>query len=320
MSMFHKIHYSLLWIWLLLMVLLLLPGCTNLALTRATLRHAEASSDLRYQEVMENLAMTASVPSILPAFSSIYAGTTDLSDSIKVSSSTVWARTAIKPIGFATAFATQSLDFLGSRSLKQNWVLDPTIVPEKLRAMRAALQWVTVGPQNTGPDALMLKKYVPSHQRQGPDGKAQFVKGDDKGYYFDVVNELANLPPNWLHKETRACDIPKDACFWAGCHGCYVWVGADGMRGLSEFTLVMQKIARVDFASVYFPQAQTRTVKMSLDTHVDGLIADVTVYMDADGVLTSGQNLPAIPIKGRLDNVGKYAELKSVINASTKSP
>ena len=38
-------------------VLVVFTGCTTLSLRRQTLSHAESASDLRYREVMENLAM-----------------------------------------------------------------------------------------------------------------------------------------------------------------------------------------------------------------------------------------------------------------------
>ena len=48
--------------------------------------------------------------------------------------------------------------------------------------------------------------------------------------------------------------------------------------------------------------------------------ASATLNVDPNGFLTPGQNQPALPLKARIDNVGQYADLKSVINAAAKSP
>jgi len=157
-------------IFLLFVIMAVGPGCTSTALKRATLFQAQSSMDLRYKEVVENLAMVASNPDILPAYSTIFAGTADINDTGKATSTSVWSRIAMKPFRFASFFSTQTADFLGSRAIKSNWTLDPVIVPEKLRAIRAASRWVILGPQNAGPDIVYLKTY-----ELGPSGKLESV-------------------------------------------------------------------------------------------------------------------------------------------------
>jgi hypothetical protein len=301
-------------------------GCTSVALERATLAHADSSTDLRYKEAMENLAMIASDPGLLPAYSSIHAGTTDVSDTIRGSSASAWARTAMKPFRYATYFATQNADFTGSRAVKSNWTLDPVIVPEKLRAMRAACKWVAFGPENVGSESRFLKRYEPPQFSEQPskgcfDHMAE-TPGFEKGYYFDVEDRLLALPRSWLHCADRRLDVPRDACYCAGCGGKYVWVGPEGMAALSEFVLILQQIARADLGSAYFPKTATRTIQIPFTVQgvLGGGIATATLYIDEMGRLTPGENLPAIPIKARRDNVGLSAELRSVISASAKGP
>ena len=57
--------------------------------------HAESSTDLRYREVMENLTITADNPATLPAYFSIYSGTTGVNDMVKATSTSVWSRMAL---------------------------------------------------------------------------------------------------------------------------------------------------------------------------------------------------------------------------------
>jgi hypothetical protein len=413
--------------WLLLVsVLAIGPGCTSVALKRATLAQAESSTDLRYKEVIENLAMSAAEPDILPSYSSIYAGSTDVNDVIRATSASVWVRAALKHPGwFATFFSTQTADFVGSRAVKSNWTLDPTIVPEKLRAMRAASRWVTLGREEVGPDLRYLFAYKPPTYQtwfellplpsekdlsripisgrnlvivaevnrmlyfrifngsgvQKIDGYAKDIikntelskqinnlsyidselkrlkpganlspeveanvlaavttvlqhpvpsdfapvmtdPGTGEGNFFDVIDDLAALPPGWLHRETRWKDVPWNACYSAGSGDTFVWVGPEGMEGLSKFLLILQKIARTDFGSAYYPKTLTRKVEKDFAFKEQGknYVATATFYLDEQGLLTSGQNAPALPRKVRVDNVGTASELKSVISATAKSP
>jgi len=302
-----------------LMLSIVSHGCTGLALERGALAHAESSSDLRYREAIENLALVYSNPDTLPAYSSIFAGTTDISDSVQVSSTTTWARTLLKPIGSTTGFATQTLDIPSSRTIKKNWTLDPTFVPEKLRAMRAACQWAVFGPEQVIPDALLLSTYQPAQEEMYYSDTWETSLPDVPQYYFAVDTILANLPDCWLNFADRWTDIPRRACYWAGCRGKYVWVGPEGMGGLSEFVLALQKIARADLSTVVQPKPLTRTIKVADIVGHPG-IQSITVYVDRNGHLTPGNGLPSLPRKARFDNVGNTSDLKSVINASAKAP
>jgi hypothetical protein len=390
---------------------------------------------------MENLAMIADNPAALPAYSSIYAGTTDVNDIIRATSTSVWSRTALQhPLHYTSFFSTETADFMGSRAVKSNWTLDPTVVPEKLRAMRAACNWVLLGHEHVGPDVQYLLRYEPAEYKEEklsnvtyqylPDlndvtgipasGKntiivatvktitaggtpgphmlyihmfdkhgykflsvnenqlrlgpmeiqklklilaqygndppfdtvrsiAMFVKSllDDKcigeaidelfnpnsvvlvinkpgspdGYYFDVADNLARIGTTWLHVETRLYDVPKNACYKACCGNKAVWVGPQDMGKLSDFLLILQKIARTDFGSAYYPRPQTRAIQKNFAFNMFGenYYGSATLNVDQNGFLTPGSGQPALPLKARTDNVGLNADLRSVINAAAKS-
>jgi hypothetical protein len=422
---------------LIFIALLVSPGCTSVALKRATVAHAESSTDLRYREVMENLAMIAANPAALPAYSSIYAGTTDVNDIVKATSTSVWSRMALQhPLRYVSFFSTETADFMGSRAVKSNWTLDPTVVPEKLRAMRAACNLVLLGPEHVGPDGQYLQKYQPAEYEEDGHGinfqllnnvdKSKLpndpstiivyvpvtikpdktvkkgltsirIVGDNKetiidgaadilgiktadlmrrsqayqyynaserysfiqsiiialgkkkpvefqkklaeflgkwhselvlrkenfpdGNYFEVEEELLALGSGWLHQESCWKDVPWDACYKAGCGDKFVWVGDDGMASLSQFLLILQRIARMDFGTTFYPKPVTRTVQKNFDFTMFGqnYHALATFNLDQDGFLTPGAGQPAVPFKVRTDNVGANADLKSVINAAAKS-
>jgi hypothetical protein len=284
-----------------LIALTLLPGCTWTALRQETVDLAGAGSDLRYREVIENLAMTSANPWTLPAYSSIYAGAMDVSDSVGVGGTSTWVHSLPNPSGFSS----QTLDVPASRNVKGNLTLDPTIAPEKLRALRAVFRWAVLD-GDAGPDQDLLKTY----QATMPPGN-----------YFGVEEELANICQyRWLGKGCRRLDVPRNACYWAHCGNAYVWVCPEGMDCFSRFVLLCQKIARFDLGTLYKPFPGTRQVKWSANDINSTRVQAVSAYVDNYGNLAIGPSLVALPPKLRNDNIGTASDLKASINAAITSP
>ena len=132
-------------------------GCTSLALERNTISQAESHTDLRYREVVENLAMIAANRASLPSFSSIYAGTIDISDVQQMTSGTSVARFAKKKPGTTTVLSAELLDTQASRSVKGVWTLNPVAAPEKLVALRCTCWWVLFGPESLCPECMLSR-------------------------------------------------------------------------------------------------------------------------------------------------------------------
>jgi hypothetical protein len=155
-----------------------------------------------------------------------------------------------------------------------------------------------------------------------PMSRSPGVPSSPDGYYFDVATSLDRIGSGWVHMGYRAREVPKDAAYRTCCGKKYLWVCAEDMGKLSDFLLVLQKIARADFGSVYYPKPQTRTIQKNFDFSlgVNNYHANATIYVDQNGFLTSGAGQPSVPRKVRTDNVGVNADLRSVINASAKSP
>lgn len=284
-----------------LVLLALLPGCTWTALRQQSVQLSGLGADLRYREVIENLAMVSADPWTLPSYSSIYAGAMDILDGVQVDGTTSWVHALPTPSGFSS----QTLDIPASRAMKGTLTLDPTIVPEKLRALRAACQWAVFGGA-ADPDRRLLEAYGP---------------GLPPGNYFGVEKDLADICQfKWLCKGCSRCNVPKNACYWAHCGKCYVWVCPDGMECFSRFVLVCQKIARIDINTVWKPQITTKTVKWSANDVNNPRIQTVTAYVDDYGHLALGQNLPALPPKQRVDNTGQNADLKATISSAITVP
>ena len=160
--------------------------------------------DLRYREVMQNLALTDANPEALPAYTSIFAGTADLDDFGPSRFVHDVAAGSVRRKGpFVTLFNQQSLDLPASRTLKDNWQLDPTIVPEKLQAMQCACRWVLFGYQNAGPDSWMLGPGPP------PDPPTLQTQQAARLCFFNVSDRLWQL---YLTRVVAAgCIMPTNA-------------------------------------------------------------------------------------------------------------
>jgi hypothetical protein len=131
-------------------------------------------------------------------------------------------------------FGTEAINPQLTRTVTDNWSLDPVTAPEKLEAMRCACRWVTIGPERACTSCLGL---LSSPEQDHSPGR-----------HFGVADRLARLPVGWLHVGCHK-DVPAGSCYKAHCGDTWVWVMPDGMVGLSDFTLVLQDIARVSINS-----------------------------------------------------------------------
>ena len=136
--------------------------------------------------------------------------------------------------------------------------------------------------------------------------------------HFDVADRLANLPHGWLCMG-RLKDVPLCARYKAHSGDAWVWVMPDGMKGFSEFTLIVQDIARVSINSptlFHLRPAYTPIVFETADTVANPKSTvkyTVQVVVDPSGRLVT--NAPFYP--SRLENMGSdNANLRSAIGAA----
>jgi hypothetical protein len=221
---------------MLVAALAMCAGCTSLAAKRHALNQEVTSTDIRYQEVVDNLALIYHDPAALPAYCSIFAGSVQVNDSEQIVS-----QTTVGPGAVGAQVFTPQL----TRQATGNWSLDPINTPEKLEAMRAACQWVLFGSGfawNHDCDRTLLNPEQALCRMPAP---ACF-----RTRHFGVWNRLCCLPPTdaWLWRG-RDCDCPGKACYEGRCGEDCVCVLPEGMGGLANFTLILQDIARVDINS-----------------------------------------------------------------------
>jgi hypothetical protein len=286
-------------LWILALAASSCTGCLMQSLERHSLVQAGSVVDMRYREVIDNLALVANNPGSLPAYSTIFSGSAQVTDTGQVSSTTLWQRvrgTAVQD-GFASEVGNPQV----SRTLLQNWTLDPIVVPEKIEAMRCACRWALYGSEHTGDTRGLLAS---PDQAPGP------------GRHFGVADRLARLPVGWLHVD-HCKSMPLGACYKAHCGNVWVWVMPDGMQGLAEFALVLQDIARVLSSSPtlfnYPPDPAVLRFEVAPPT---GSKAEcqfaVAVTLDEHGQLVPPQVYSPV----RIDNVGAPANLRSQVNAA----
>ncbi len=236
----------------------LCSGCTMAALERSSLSQTESITSLRYREVLENFARTAQDPCGLPNYASFYAGGVGVTDSASLGGTTTWQH-VVGINGFGSQNANPGL----TRQVGQNWTVDPVIDPEKLEAMRLCFRYVVYGPQSLGGDGVSL--LARPDQVPGAPGR-----------HFGVLDQLQRLPAGWLHVSSLG-DVPVSACYKAHVGDAGAWVTPDGVKGLADFTLILQDIARININSwnlfnpglnPYFLQLQASDNRSYLDVAV----------------------------------------------------
>ncbi len=241
-------------------LLLFGAGCTHLALERKTLNQVSTVSDIRYKEVLDNLAATVSNPANLPYFSLITGGGTEVVDTGTANPTTAFDR---------TGFTSQMLSLTGTRTVQDNWTVDPIKDPDRLAAIRCVLQIVTGAGDAVCPDcAKLLTDYK-------------------------VAGELDKMPVGWFHVGHKH-DVPKDAYYWACCHGTYVWVTRDGLEGLTRLTLIIMDVATVDPSP-----GPTKTVESYAYDDKGKLLRVEKQVVPADTAGSAPSQPAAGPLKGR---------------------
>ena len=225
---------------------MLCAGCTTVNLEHLTVNQSMTQTDLRYHQVMDNLARVAANPATLPSIGVVSEGTALISDTAGLDTLTLWNR-ALN--GFAASTVTPS----GKTNPDVQWTLEPAGDHEVVEALRCAFVWAING-QPSSPECMeILRDYYP---------------GETKGYHFGVADKLHKLPAGWLHVG-RLAEVPKGAIYKAHCHDTWVWVCPDDISGLSQFTLIVMDICTRDFTVLPSPA----TAQMSYTT-ITALPAD----------------------------------------------
>ena len=270
-------------------------GCTMAALRRETLTQVNSAVDLRLREVMDNLALLSDDYTALPFYASIFTGTSLILDSGSFGETGIWARAKGLDGFFSQAATSQA-----SRQIGQNWTVDPMVDPERLEAAQYACWWVIHGPERIDSRGISLL----ARPDQVPCAP---------GRHFGVLDRMNRIPKGWLCKGGLK-DVPLKAAYQAHHGKTWVWVMPDGVRGLTELSLAIQDIARININSTTLFNPSMVPAQWQFNSPGGSCCgtAQVTVAVDCQGKLVSDTAY----YRARSDSLGNDPTFRSQIVAA----
>ena len=244
-----------------LVCLACLAGCQELRLKDKTVTLATTTSDLLYQQVLDNLARLIQNPATLPYFDGPALGTAQVQCSVQAN--------YIPGVDLLTTgtkmgkyyFDKQGGLLGGSYVGQEAWQIAPLVDPDRLYLMQCAYRYV-LGLRDPEGEKILRRYYdvregksdqpkpppdlssnglspVAAQQKSGGSAKA----GGMHPLPLDVpYREFLRL--GWFGVGGKK-DVPRDACYAGHCCGTYVWVTRDHLDDLTKFTLAILDIYTV---------------------------------------------------------------------------
>jgi hypothetical protein len=224
-------------------------GCVTAPLERYVVNQSLSTSEMRYQEVMNALAVVAHNRGVLPSYTVTSSGSTNVTSSVSMQATTSWTRAAHN-------FASQLMNITGKHIPQLAWTLDPVADPTLLEGAWYACHWAIFGPLPLGDPGyeLLRQPKISDIVDCGTETK--------RSYHLGVFNDQHPIPVGWLGIGPHRC-VPHGACYTAHCGDTYVWVMPDQLYHLSEFTLVLLDIATIA-PPWYQQQKQQATASVDL--------------------------------------------------------
>lgn len=204
-------------------------GCQEIQLRERTARQAVTATDLNYQEVLDNLAMTSAQPDRLPSFSAPGTGLTNVTRSASINYQLSWDMiTAAGRYLGQYLLDKQSASALASQSNVNQWNTATVLDPNELSLMNATYR-----------RALGLTC---------PDADQALV-----AYFGPTSPYYRAMQPGWYGLGSKK-DVPKQACYVGHYCDRYAWVMPDHVAELSQLTLAILNIATTQQAVVADPE------------------------------------------------------------------
>lgn len=247
-----------------LVPLLALCGCQSVVLRNKTNDQAQTVTGLYYQEVVDNLALHASNPSALPYFSYASTGQNAVQRTASSNYTLNWDLiTSAGALFNRYLFDKQSSQLAASQTNNEQWTTTTTSDPDKIQLMLFAYEkaFGTIIPEHDEQLCKILKPggeaaaalMVPGDQARPPITPRSYgnVPGFN-GHYCEKVY------PGWFCTGSKR-DVPKNACFVGTSCDTYVWVTAEHMADLANFTLAILDIATLQQAGRQTPVGSSGT-------------------------------------------------------------
>jgi len=219
-------------------------GCLSVSLKNHTERQIHSLAKYREQATLECLAVVADNPANLPPFANLADGVTQIQDTLSLSATTLFARSAS-----AFGFSQQAIQPLVSRSPKVQWNLAPVADYTQLEALRCACRWVVYGPDEACDECAGILSDPQTDLSPGP--------------HFGVAARLEKLPHGWLHISKGHIPPVGDRCR-AHFGDTWVWVLPEDMPYLNEFMLVLLDISTLNIGQANQNPTETPRVLVHL--------------------------------------------------------
>ena len=213
-------------------------GCTHQQLARSTVLTAGTVMEIQYRMVLTNLAMFSRHPEGLPSHMEIDDGVIQISDEIG------WGLAG----GFTTfpQFGTERFGPSGRRLAAEQWGADATLDPERLTDLQDLYRVALGLPPLPAPNSVAYLRDGQSRRdaSAGPDDDGGSGAGPEpRRVPIDVL--LSDVPPpGWYHLGGKH-DVPDDACYVGRFGDRYAWVTAEGVPGLSRFTVTVLSVLKL---------------------------------------------------------------------------
>lgn len=199
-------------------------GCaTHRALHQQTVAANLTVTEIYYQQVLNNIALFENNPASMPSFSVVTAGTVNVEDQAGGSLAPNYSPTLTPQLQGGGALPILSILFgvSASRTVSENWSTAPVTDSDNIRRLRCAFQ-LLVGAETSECD-------------QCQDRLRGFFHGGTES--FECM-----LPRGWYCVGSQR-DVPPHACYVGRHCDTFVWVDANGVDGLSRFTITVLDIA-----------------------------------------------------------------------------
>lgn len=249
---------------LLIAATLVSPGCTRNSLIRHTVGGATTPMDIQYQMVLNNIARFSLNPETLPAQARIQDGTVQVGDDF---GSLMFERGGFE------------LGPVARRDIAMQWDTNAVLEPVEVQDLRNLYRRALGLPPMPDPhfvNKIRLDQFENALENgeadngNGNNGNGNGGKTAEKRNSYDDVaaGELSSKKPQRLGVGSNEpspprpgiefdvpvgwfCiggkrDVPKGACYVG--HWCdrYVWVMPEGVGGLSEFTLAVLAVTKLE--------------------------------------------------------------------------
>jgi hypothetical protein len=250
---------------ILVVVLAACSGCVTAPLERYTLNQSLSVSEMRYQEVMNALAMVAHNQGNLPSYDVNAGGVANVSATVTTEETTTWNRSI-------NGFAQQILNFSGKHSPELQWQLNPVAEQPLLEGAWYACRWALYGQPS---DPAELQKEYDLLRAPTLRDIVGCKESPTRTYHLSVLDENGQIPCGWLGVGEHCA--PHGVCYQAHCGETFVWVMPENLPALSEFTLVLADIATIDPAWLALQKLQaTASVDLSLPGAADPTKSTIT--------------------------------------------